>query len=562
MGLLDHLSAQRAQYTPYLGLLYIALALLALLILLNPIRLIRKARKPPRHRSVAIVVLGDVGRSPRMMYHAESFAGMGWETFLVGYRGSKLIPSLLEAPHVREIYLREPPAFISKLPRLAFLLWAPYKILFQVYTVLQTLLGELPYPPEFILVQNPPSIPTLALVQLCCWLHGSKLIVDWHNLGYTILGLRLGKSNPVVWVAKMCVDVLLVSHRDSGKQEGDWAARRFEMTFGRKAYAHLFVTHAMQEVLVKDWKLEGIKAVLHDRPPAHFHPSETTEIHDLFTRLDLTSAGVDFFPPYRAPLSTPLTQLKDSSDLSPSAAVSPLFGNTLPRLRPDRPALVVSSTSWTPDEDFALLLNAMAFYEKRARAANDPPSTRGISAASKAAGAGKGGKGEKLPKILVIVTGKGPLRDKFMEDIEECQKLWRWVRCVPMWLEAADYPVLLGSADVGVSLHTSSSALDLPMKIVDMFGCGLPVCALGFDCLDELVKEGENGLIFRNALELAAQLEALLKGFPQARELKKLREGLEHQSSAKAKDGERWNTWGEEWDRVVKPIVIHRPGVQ
>jgi beta-1,4-mannosyltransferase len=38
-------------------------------------------------RTVQIVVLGDIGRSPRMQYHALSIAKHGARVFLIGYQG-------------------------------------------------------------------------------------------------------------------------------------------------------------------------------------------------------------------------------------------------------------------------------------------------------------------------------------------------------------------------------------------------------------------------------------------------------------------------------------------
>ncbi|KAH9855786.1 mannosyltransferase [Lenzites betulinus] len=499
-------------------------------------RVYSKPSPRPTLRSVAILVLGDIGRSPRMMYHTESFATNKFQTYLVGYGGSKPIPSLLSMPRVEIMYLREPPVYLRRLP---FIIAGPLKVLSQIVDILYTLLMRIPHPPEFILVQNPPSIPTLAIVWLVARLRGCKIIIDWHNLGWSILALKLGEEHTFVKVAK-------------------W----FESYFGRTAYAHLFVTNAMRESLAEQWGLQGHKVVLHDRPPARFHRASPSESHELFQHLlpALSSPTLtSFLPTAKPPYSTPFTYIPTSgssradSNVTPDVRsynlndLSPFSENVaMPELRPDRTALLVTSTSWTPDEDFDMLLETLKQYEKRAR------ECEGLSEA------------ERLPNVLMAVTGKGPLRQKYMRTVEGLQTgkdAWKYVRCVSLWLEADDYPLLLGSSDLGISLHSSSSALDLPMKVVDMFGCGLPVCALGFKCLDELVKDGVNGLVFHNAEQLAAQIENLLRGFPSASALAALRASFQRAaplaSASTGTDDWEWGTWAENWNHTMRPLLLH-----
>lgn len=119
-------------------------------------------------RSVAIVVLGDIGRSPRMMYHAQSFAENDFITDIIGYGGmsrlyfatkcnvlmlvlgSKPIPALERLPRVQLHYLSEPPKMLQSLP---FVILAPFKIVHQLVCMVFVLFVEIPKPPEFIVVQ-------------------------------------------------------------------------------------------------------------------------------------------------------------------------------------------------------------------------------------------------------------------------------------------------------------------------------------------------------------------------------------------------------------------------
>ena len=44
------------------------------------------------------------------------------------------------------------------------------------------------------------------------------------------------------------------------------------------------------------------------------------------------------------------------------------------------------------------------------------------------------------------------------------------------------------------------------MKIVDMYGCGLPVCAVDYACIQELVDPQKTGYLFRTSDELSGLL--------------------------------------------------------
>ncbi|XP_064478720.1 chitobiosyldiphosphodolichol beta-mannosyltransferase-like [Ornithodoros turicata] len=399
--------------------------------------------------NVTILVLGDFGHSPRMTNHALSLAAEGYSVHVIAYRGSQPKSEVLMNDRISLRLMNEPPAFHKYLPRL---LAYVVKVLWQCVLLMCSLLFTLPSS-SHLLVQNPPSVPTLPVAWFCCLICRSKLVVDWHNYGWSILALTLGSRNhPLV---RLCA----------------WN----EKVFGRKAHSAFCVSRAMKEDLEKEWGV--VSKVLYDRPPETFKPLKVEEKHDILKKL--SSEYPELRDPSESPDATRLTRLDDNGSLE---------------LRHDRPAVLVSATSWTEDEDFSLLLNALEGYDQLKQQGDN-----------------------ELPDILCIVTGKGPLKSHYLEEVKS--RSLKHVQVMTPWLSAEDYPLLLGTADLGICLHTSSSKLDLPMKVVDMFGCGLPVCAVSYPCLEELVQAGKTGLVFTTAEELLGRLTELLASFPKNTEL-------------------------------------------
>lgn len=64
-------------------------------------------------KRACVVVIGDVGRSPRMQYHAVSLAKEGYQVDIVGYSGSSLHSEIALNPAITPNYMRQPPNFSS-----------------------------------------------------------------------------------------------------------------------------------------------------------------------------------------------------------------------------------------------------------------------------------------------------------------------------------------------------------------------------------------------------------------------------------------------------------------
>src|SRR5207249_4460518 len=249
--------------------------------------------------------------------------------------------------------------------------------------------------PDLVLTQNPPAFPTLVVTWFSLRRKGVRFVIDWHNLGFTLLRLRLGRWHPAVRLAR-------------------W----FERRDARRVEANLCVSRGLAAFLESRFGVTQAH-VLYDRPASVFMPIDRLERElfrqALFGRLGIRGGVVGF---------------------------------------------IVCPTSWTEDEDFDVIIEAVPRLEERIR------------------GWETAGAGRRFTDLVILVTGDGARRAEFERRFAGLPA--RRIQLRARWLEPEDYPKVVGSADLGLCLHRSSSGLDIPMKVADLFGAGVPVCALDY----------------------------------------------------------------------------------
>nr|CCC94351.1 unnamed protein product [Trypanosoma congolense IL3000] len=534
-------------------------------------------------RRAVVVVGGDFARSPRMQYHALSLAkcGMFQEVVLVGFdmgnslseplkvRGTKgnVDGHLDEACaeefecSVETMYLISPitpPQWFRVVfshPRLYWLASTFYRVC--AFTVVFTWVlvrasmlfvnrqGRLLLV-DLILVQSPPAVPFVPIVKYivrpfvflanaityyCLILTGSwisnalkeiakdiklqkkqrmedmtevsafgvndnsrcvllpALIVDWHNLGYTILRSD-GRPLPAVWLYRQL---------ECGLCFGD---------------CNITVSKAMRRALLQSNRRLHLTnrgddvSVLCDTAPDFFGPVPRSR----------------FVEEVLLPVAHP--SAKDCGELI-GCSPPPEWVLRSTATADNCGLFIVASTSWTPDDDYSMVVDALKRVDQRL-----------LSNSSQ-----RGGELEPFKSVWLLVTGKGESRWRFEAAVAEA-KLSSFVTVTTMYMQSYEhYAMALGAADVGLCMHNSSSGLDLPMKAVDMLGSGLPVVALWYESLNELLDD-ECGWFFSDA----KQLERII-----------WKELLSSTGSLQRKrqhviQSQRL-TWDDNWERTLKPLL-------
>ncbi len=123
-------------------MIYVLLILLLSLVAIAALIVVcslRSTRHRPKRASV--IVLGDIGRSPRMCNHAVSLADEGWSVDLIGYAESTPSQRVLQHPRIR-IRPISPGWRLPKRPKILYILLAPLAAMTRAFNLAAVIIGS------------------------------------------------------------------------------------------------------------------------------------------------------------------------------------------------------------------------------------------------------------------------------------------------------------------------------------------------------------------------------------------------------------------------------------
>lgn len=299
---------------------------------------------------VLVFVLGDSGRSPRMQFHTWSLSNLEIvdQVILIGYSGEKLMKDINSNKVIDyRIDINVISYWLQYLPKF-YLIQIFFKSIILMVYIMLILWSFTPF--DVLLIQNPPATPIFAAVLFLKTItfglfniQGSnKIILDWHNLGYSMFPswrqpTEVSKDGMLV-IPKQSLFIRL--------------ARMIEIYLARLlVHQHICVSNSMQSFLQSHHQFKNVK-VLHDKPFKKTCNSSSLENkHQLLEKYKLTWEELKF------------------PNIQYEGTIHTYYANKTNKieLHRDPPFVIVSSTSWTPDEDFDMLLESILQVDKALR---------------------------------------------------------------------------------------------------------------------------------------------------------------------------------------------------
>ena len=427
-----------------------------------------------------------------------------------------------------------------------------------------------------------------------------RLAVDWHNFGYTIMH---GDGRPwwMVAIYKACEKRLCrgdlnltvsgamrraLTLTETAADTERLQALRAKPSSSASASSSASTVAAPLPPHITPFAFGGDSVkVLHDHSPATFCPTSAEAfVRDVLPVFEAAaadgSAALGPVPEWVRPMMAERAALEAANSGGDDKAAkegakekkrstegtsspSSIGGNGEVRGFPTavKGRIIVASTSWTADDDYSIVVRALQRVDVALKAHNDRP----VPNNKKGEDDGDDDdEGREKRYLWFVATGKGVARPAFEAQVRAAG-LSEYVSVTVIYFQSmATYAAMLGGADAGLSLHYSSSGLDLPMKCVDMLGAGLPVLALRYAAIGELIdEEGREGWLFDGEGDLASAIAEDILGLPplsSSPAAKKGTAGLWDASNAtlaakRAFVASRQRKWDDDWLAVALPAL-------